>query len=321
MAVQRHKVVAAAEKLVAGGKIREAIAEYHKLVGDNPNDVNTLIRIADLHIRINENEQAADIIESIAAHYSRDGFFLKSVSLYKKLQKLVPARLDVYEKLASLYERQGLPYEARLQLELLANHHEAMGSLADAASLRHRAWLLTDGREKRTLMEPAIAPETVLLPPQPAATEAQPPVPVVRTTNDVVVFLCHAHEDKAAVRDLYARLLADRFQPWLDEEDLIPGQDWQQEIPRAVRRSHVVVVCLSSRSVNKAGYLQKEIKFALDVLDEQPEGMIFVVPARLEPCDVPQSLSRFHYADLFSSRGYDNLKRALELRATQLGFR
>ena len=115
--------------------------------------------------------------------------------------------------------------------------------------------------------------------------------------------------------------MADRFQPWLDEEDLIAGQDWQQEIPRAVRRSHVVVVCLSSQSTSKAGYLQKEIKFALDVLDEQPEGMIFIIPARLEPCDVPASLGRFHFADLFSPKGYDKLKRALELRASQLGFR
>ena len=56
------------------------------------------------------------------------------------------------------------------------------------------------------------------------------------------VFLCHASEDKEAVRGLYHRLRSRGVRPWLDEEDLIPGQDWQQEIADAVRRSKAVVV-------------------------------------------------------------------------------
>ncbi|MBI1877020.1 MAG: toll/interleukin-1 receptor domain-containing protein, partial [Chloroflexi bacterium] len=60
------------------------------------------------------------------------------------------------------------------------------------------------------------------------------------------VFLCHAAADKPTVRDLYQRLQSEGFiQPWLDEEELLPGQDWQLEIPKAVRASDVVLVCLS----------------------------------------------------------------------------
>jgi hypothetical protein len=92
------------------------------------------------------------------------------------------------------------------------------------------------------------------------------------------VFLCHAAADKPAVRDLYQRLQSEGFiEPWLDEEDLLPGQDWQLEIPQAVRTSDVVLVCLSSHSITRAGYVQKEIKFALDIADEQPEGTIFLI--------------------------------------------
>ncbi len=43
-------------------------------------------------------------------------------------------------------------------------------------------------------------------------------------------FLCHSSGDKVAVRDLYLRLKADGFLPWLDEENLIAGQDWEYEI-------------------------------------------------------------------------------------------
>jgi hypothetical protein len=58
------------------------------------------------------------------------------------------------------------------------------------------------------------------------------------------VFLCHASDDKPAVRRLYRRLKDDGFDLWLDEEDLLPGQDWELEISRAVRRSDMIIVCL-----------------------------------------------------------------------------
>src|SRR3712207_6126465 len=93
------------------------------------------------------------------------------------------------------------------------------------------------------------------------------------------VFLCHSLGDKPAVRDLYQRLRAEQgIEPWFDEEDLLPGQDWDQEIQKAVRAADVVLVCLSRSSITKAGYVQKEIRYALDVADEQPEGTIFIIP-------------------------------------------
>lgn len=134
------------------------------------------------------------------------------------------------------------------------------------------------------------------------------------------VFLCHASADKPAVHDLYQRLNSEGFiQPWLDEEELLPGQDWDTEIRKAVRTSDVVLVCLSPHSITKAGYVQKEIKFALDVADEQPEGTIFLIPLRLEACDVPERLSKWHWANLFEARGYERLLRALKLRANAVG--
>src|SRR4051812_32632959 len=95
------------------------------------------------------------------------------------------------------------------------------------------------------------------------------------------VFLCHSSEDKARVRDLYHRLNSSGLKPWLDDFDLLPGQDWDREIGNAVRSSDVVLICLSRTSANKTGYIQREIKYALDVADRQPEGAIFLIPTRL----------------------------------------
>jgi hypothetical protein len=134
------------------------------------------------------------------------------------------------------------------------------------------------------------------------------------------VFLCHSSGDKPAIRNLYQRLRAEGIAPWLDEEDLIPGQDWQQEIPKVVRTADIVIVCLSRGSITKAGYVQKEIKQSLDVADEQPEGAIFIIPLKIEECDVPERLRRWHWVDFFEERGYERLMRALRTRALAIGI-
>jgi hypothetical protein len=129
------------------------------------------------------------------------------------------------------------------------------------------------------------------------------------------VFLCHSSSDKNAVRELHQRLRSEGFDPWLDEDRLLPGHDWSQEIVKAVRNSDVVIVCLSRRSITKQGYVQKEIRQALDVAEERPEGAIFIIPLRLEDCEVPERLRRWQWVNLFEASGYDSLKRAIEAQA------
>ena len=132
------------------------------------------------------------------------------------------------------------------------------------------------------------------------------------------VFLCHAHSDKAEVRALYERLIKDGVDAWLDKEKLLPGQDWELEIRKAVRESDVIVICLSNE-FNSAGFRQKEVRLALDTAMEKPEGEIFIIPARLEACENLESLRRWHWVDLFEDNGYDRLMRALQARADRIG--
>src|SRR5687768_6448771 len=99
------------------------------------------------------------------------------------------------------------------------------------------------------------------------------------------VFLCHSSGDKPVVRELYRRLNAERWiDVWLDEEKLLPGQDWDYEIEKALDKSDAVIVTLSAGSVSKEGYIQKELRFVLDLALEKPEGTIFILPVRLEDC-------------------------------------
>jgi serine/threonine-protein kinase len=100
----------------------------------------------------------------------------------------------------------------------------------------------------------------------------------------------------------------------MDEERLLPGHDWELEIAHALGASDVVIVCLSAASVGKIGYVQKELRRILDLAEHQPERRLFVIPLRLEPCELPLRLSHLQHADLFAEGGYERLLSALQVK-------
>ena len=120
------------------------------------------------------------------------------------------------------------------------------------------------------------------------------------TKRKLRVFLSYAAQDKFVVRDLYRRLLAAGWiDPWLDEEKLLPGQDWNLEIEKAIEAADAAIVCLSKSSVTKEGYAHKEMRRAMNVALEKPEGAIFIVPLRLDDCEPPRSLRAYQPLDYF----------------------
>lgn len=128
------------------------------------------------------------------------------------------------------------------------------------------------------------------------------------------VFLCYSSVDKQVVREIYRKLKAHGFSVWFDEEAIDAGQEWEYEIRKAVRRAVVIIVCLSKKSVTRAGFVHREIKLALDVAEEKPEGTVFIIPLRLEQCPVPERLRRWQWVDYFDPKGFDRLLKSLQNR-------
>ncbi|HEV2991764.1 MAG TPA: toll/interleukin-1 receptor domain-containing protein [Candidatus Angelobacter sp.] len=137
-------------------------------------------------------------------------------------------------------------------------------------------------------------------------------------TSQMDVFLCHSSADKPVVRNLWEKLKADGFAPWLDEKELLPGQQWELAIRKAIDCAGAILVCLSSGSINKEGFLQREIGLVIDKASEKPEDTIFLIPVRLEDCTVPLRLKEFHWVNLFEEWGYARLLQALQTRAATL---
>ena len=135
MALNREKIVRTAEKFVARGRLEAAIKEYRKVLAENPNDANTLNRVGDLYARIERFGEAVKLFTQIAEQYTRDGFFVKAIAIYKKIIKLDPTSLPVYERLAELYHRQGLLNEARTQYQVLADYYQKHDNATSAITI------------------------------------------------------------------------------------------------------------------------------------------------------------------------------------------
>jgi formylglycine-generating enzyme required for sulfatase activity len=131
------------------------------------------------------------------------------------------------------------------------------------------------------------------------------------------IFLSYAREDETHVRGVYRRLLDAGFDVWMDKINLLPGQRWEQEIPRAIRNSDFILIFFSNHSVAKHGYIQREFRLALKTLEEMPPDAIHTIPIRLDDCQIPEQFRPLQWSDLSEEGEFDRIVRALRLGMEQ----
>ena len=135
MASKREALIASAEKSLQKGKVDAALKDYLKVLEETPGDINILNKVGDLQVRLGKNDESIPFFLRIAEHYARDGFYVRAIAMYKKINKLDPARLDIYEKLAELYVKQQLWMEAKSNYQVLADYLLKQDNLAGAIGI------------------------------------------------------------------------------------------------------------------------------------------------------------------------------------------
>ncbi len=138
MAFEKSKILKSAEKFVATGKIQQAIDEYLKVLKENPKDWNLKIQIGDLMLKVNRTPEAIENFQAVADHYHADGFFLKAIAIYKRINRLDPALTDICMRLADLYLKQGLTMDAKSQLQIVAQNYLSRNQNKDAIETLQR---------------------------------------------------------------------------------------------------------------------------------------------------------------------------------------
>ncbi|MBI1760076.1 MAG: TIR domain-containing protein [Acidobacteria bacterium] len=134
------------------------------------------------------------------------------------------------------------------------------------------------------------------------------------------IFISYAREDFKPVSELRQRLAGAGFTPWMDKVDLVPGQRWRPAIEEAIRKTDFFVLCLSNHTVKKRGFVQYEIKMALDLWQQMLGDDIYLIPVLLEPIEadeIPDNLREINWVFLYEEDGWDELLRALKHGAQQ----
>ena len=123
-----------------------------------------------------------------------------------------------------------------------------------------------------------------------------------RRRRSIRAFISYAREDVRIALRLNQDLRMHGIATWIDHENLLPGDDWESQIKRALWESSHVIVLLSEFSVNKRGFFQQEIRIALEVLGQMPPGLIYILPVRLDSSEpAHDQLARLQWVNLYDS--------------------
>ena len=124
------------------------------------------------------------------------------------------------------------------------------------------------------------------------------------------VFIAYAVEDRESAEQLFDEFMAHGFSAWLDRRKLLPGEDWPHRIEDAIFSADFFVACFSSKSAQKRGGFQTELRYALDCAQRMPLDDVFLIPVRLNECHVPARIQReTQYVDLFPDwrKGFESI--------------
>lgn len=125
------------------------------------------------------------------------------------------------------------------------------------------------------------------------------------------VFISYATEDYDKVLPIYDYLERIGLYPWMDKKNLIAGEDWEKALWKAARKADFFVICLSPLAITKRSFLQREIKRALTIWEEKLEDDIYLLPIKIEECEIPESLVKFQWINLFEEDGFDVIAKSI----------
>lgn len=143
MAIDREKILVSAQKYVEKKKYDRAVAEYQKIVQEDPNDARILLKIGDLQSKMDAYADAIGTYERVGKFYASQGFSLKAIAVYKQIREIIARHVPKLEeqyahitpKLAELYQQLGLTSDALAALDEVATRLQRQGREQEAIDI------------------------------------------------------------------------------------------------------------------------------------------------------------------------------------------
>jgi hypothetical protein len=134
------------------------------------------------------------------------------------------------------------------------------------------------------------------------------------------IFISYASPDRSRVIPFYERLKSDGFNVWMDVKCLLPGQNWDFEIKRSLDKAAFVLMFVSNYSYQRRGYVQRELKIALDKLDEKLIDDIYLIPVCLDDeIELPDQIKGIQSIPATSRDCYGRIVESLRHQLEKLG--
>jgi TIR domain-containing protein/uncharacterized protein DUF3298 len=139
--------------------------------------------------------------------------------------------------------------------------------------------------------------------------------------SEYQIFISYARPDRDVAVEIYDALAKKGFHPWMDCKKLLGGQNWDFEIERALSKSEIVIALVSPNSIDRRGYLQRELRFAFDKMREKLVDDIFIVAILHDTNDIPERFREFHCLHASDADFQSQLERSLNTQIERLGGR
>jgi hypothetical protein len=121
-----------------------------------------------------------------------------------------------------------------------------------------------------------------------------------QTIAESYVFFCYAREDQDFALKLAQNLKNRGVNIWIDQWNIGPGKDWDQEIDKALDDCGKFLIILSPNSIESLE-VRGELRMALD-------GKKNIVPLLYKECRIPRQLRVLQYTDFTRSNPDDDIK-------------
>jgi len=144
-----------------------------------------------------------------------------------------------------------------------------------------------------------------------AARSARPPSLAVPSGEDVSLFISYAREDATVARALKTALEKKNIRVWMDETEIDPGEEYNEEILRAIRDSVLFVALISKHTLDpEHRTFRAEWDWALDW--QRGYGRAFILPVFIDDTPVnhrllPPRFSEIHRLQMRAGMPDDDL--------------
>jgi tetratricopeptide (TPR) repeat protein len=132
---KKDKLIEDAQKLALKGQLDKAIKAYQQVMSLEPSALNHRQKLAELLVRAGRVDDAREEFEVIGKKFTSDGFYLKAIAVYKKLQGMFPGDIPITLTLANLNEKHGLVANALAEYKQVYDYYVKASNSEDALTM------------------------------------------------------------------------------------------------------------------------------------------------------------------------------------------